>query len=151
MDEPIKLFVAVLAREHIDTILDIENVSHRLPWSRANFEGEIETGQANFWVFFIGSAIVAYGGFWNMDGDGNITNITVAEEYRKRKIGSSVLIFLLSEMTRMGLEKASLEVRESNSAAIALYAAAGFTQVGQRTKYYDDGETALIFSKTLAG
>jgi [ribosomal protein S18]-alanine N-acetyltransferase len=149
MNDPIHLFAAVLAPEHIGAVLDIENASYGAPWTRAMIESEIETGQANFWVFSLGSAIVAYGGFWNMDGDGNITRVTVAGEYRRRKIGSSVLIFLLSEMTRLGLERASLEVRASNSAAVAFYESAGFTQAGERKKYYDDGETALIYAKKL--
>jgi len=147
--EPIRLFAALLAPEHIDAILAIENATYSSPWSRAMIESEIETGQANFWVFFLGSAIVAYGGFWNMDGDGNITRITVAEEYRGRKIGTSVLTFLLSEIARLGLESASLEVRASNSTAIAFYESAGFALTGQRRKYYDDGETALIYAKKL--
>jgi len=149
MNDLTYLFVALLAPKHIDAVLEIENASYSPPWTRAMFESEIKTGQSSFWVFSIGAEIVAYGGFWNMDGDGNITKVTVAEGHRRRKMGSSVLVFLLSEMARLGLERASLEVRASNSAAIAFYESVGFTLAGERRKYYDDGETALIYSRKI--
>jgi len=145
-----------------------------VPWSRRMFEGELGTEIAKFWVFslaqgwraereggaaerayaqdscLLASQIAAYGGFWNMAGDGNITNLTVAPEYRGQGFGKFVLQFLLREMTGMRMEYASLEVRASNAAAIALYLACGFTQVGRRERYYGNGEDALLYTKKLA-
>ena len=43
-----------------------------------------------------------------------------------------------------------LEVRESNQAARAVYAARGFEQVGRRKRYYRDPiEDALVLRATL--
>ena len=38
----------------------------------------------------------------------------------------------------------SLEVRESNISAIALYLKMGFTEVGKRKRYYENNEDALM-------
>jgi ribosomal protein S18 acetylase RimI-like enzyme len=130
------------------------------------FEDELETAYAHFWVFMhtpaceasaasacgktpSGADIIAYGGFWDMAGDGNITNVTVAEEYRGRGYGKVVVHFLLGEMARMNMESASLEVRASNAAATRLYEACGFTHVGCRKSYYSDGEAALLFAREV--
>lgn len=43
----------------------------------------------------------------------------------------------------------SLEVRDDNAPAIALYRALGFSQSSRRENYYDDGAAALIMRKTL--
>ena len=141
-----------LARDHIDGILMLENASYHMPWTRRMFEDELETERAYFWVFTDREregAIRACGGFWDMVIDGHITKVTVAEGYRGQGLGKAVVRFLFDEMARRGLECATLEVRASNTAAIALYETCGFTRVGQRKAYYDDGETALVYTRTL--
>ena len=48
-----------------------------------------------------------------------------------------------------GATRAFLEVRATNSAAIALYREAGFRETGRRTRYYADGDDALLMSARL--
>ena len=43
----------------------------------------------------------------------------------------------------------SLEVRASNSAAIALYEQLGFKRVGIRARYYDSVEDAILMDKII--
>jgi ribosomal protein S18 acetylase RimI-like enzyme len=44
-----------------------------------------------------------------------------------------------------------LEVREDNPRAIALYERNGYHRIGRETDYYEDGEAALRYQKTLRG
>ncbi|RVA37463.1 GNAT family N-acetyltransferase, partial [Mesorhizobium sp. M7A.F.Ca.US.001.01.1.1] len=44
-----------------------------------------------------------------------------------------------------------LEVREDNSRAIRIYERAGYRKIGREPGYYEDGETALRYEKTLRG
>ncbi|MFD2057785.1 peptidase C39 family protein [Mesorhizobium calcicola] len=44
-----------------------------------------------------------------------------------------------------------LEVREDNSRAIRIYEQAGYRKIGRESGYYEDGETALRYEKTLRG
>lgn len=41
----------------------------------------------------------------------------------------------------------TLEVRTGNAAARALYAGAGFAEVGRRRRYYTDGEDAVLMTR----
>ena len=47
-----------------------------------------------------------------------------------------------------GGESLTLEVRVSNVDAIALYEALEYKQVGTRARYYQDGEDAVVMTKT---
>jgi ribosomal-protein-alanine N-acetyltransferase len=43
-----------------------------------------------------------------------------------------------------------LEVAAGNVAALALYRAAGFAEVGRRVRYYADGSDALVMRRDLS-
>jgi ribosomal protein S18 acetylase RimI-like enzyme len=85
--------------------------------------------------------IVGFALYRLVAGEGELLNLAVDPKARRGGVGSALLTHM------MGLaELWHLEVRESNAAAIALYQAAGFSQVGRRAEYYSDGEAALLFS-----
>jgi len=56
---------------------------------------------------------------------------------------------LLERARAARAERADLEVRAGNAAAIALYASEGFVPVGRRRRYYGNGEDALLMSLVL--
>ena len=70
-----------------------------------------------------------------------ILSVVVDSEYRRQGIAHK-LMKRAADRTQARIMH--LEVRESNSAAIALYRALGFTDVGRRKGYYRDGEDALV-------
>jgi N6-L-threonylcarbamoyladenine synthase len=88
-----------------------------------------------------------------VDGEGHIMNLAVRPDARSSGLGSALLSVLLDEARRRGIERLTLEVRPSNSAALALYADAGFREEGRRHGYYGDtGEDALVmWSGPLGG
>jgi ribosomal-protein-alanine N-acetyltransferase len=65
-----------------------------------------------------------------------LENIAVLPEYRRRGLARRLLSALLKQARLQGAERIFLEVRESNLAAIRLYEAAGFQQLGRRREYY---------------
>ena len=70
---------------------------------------------------------------------------------RRRGLGRRLLLLALQAGRKMGMQKAILEVREGNVAALALYRASGFVQAGRRRRYYaDTGEDALVLERPLA-
>jgi ribosomal-protein-alanine N-acetyltransferase len=95
--------------------------------------------------------LVAQIGFPNSDGpEWELENIAVLPEFRHRGLGRELLAVLLAQARLHGAERISLEVRESNRAAIRLYEAAGFQQLGRRRAYYHRPiEDALILVHTL--
>jgi ribosomal-protein-alanine N-acetyltransferase len=77
-------------------------------------------------------------------------NIAVDPDRRRAGIGGSVLERLL-ERTEGDSAQYTLEVRQSNLGAIALYERYGFRAAGTRRRYYqDNGEDALIMWRTPA-
>ena len=80
-----------------------------------------------------------------------IYNIAVRASFRRRGLGKRLLSHALRAACRHGIERALLEVRPSNAAALALYASSGFAVCGSRKNYYkDSGEDALILACELA-
>jgi ribosomal-protein-alanine N-acetyltransferase len=76
-----------------------------------------------------------------------ILNTAVARTSRRRGIGSKLLVAALEFARQSGSSRAYIEVRASNSSAIALYKRHGFTPCGRRSQYYRDPvEDALLFS-----
>ena len=60
----------------------------------------------------------------------------------------SLLNAVLRDETASGARTALLEVRASNLAARAFYASTGFVAVGQRPRYYANGEDALLMTRS---
>ena len=152
------VYAAPLSLDIIDDLLDIERISYDTPWTFEMFHDELEDEDAYFWALFFAEEPytydgipppIGYVGFRDMAGDGNITKVTLIEKYRGRGLGKFLVRFLLDEMQRAGLQKASLEVRVSNEVAIALYESCGFQLLGRRKGYYSDGEDALVYGRDI--
>ncbi len=93
-----------------------------------------------------GEVVLGYGCLWSILDEGHITILAVHPDVQGNGLGSYLLWGLLDAARRWGLAWATLEVRESNAPAIALYERFGFTLVGRRPRYYaTTGEDALIY------
>ena len=93
---------------------------------------------------------VAYGGMLTVLDEGQITNIATHPDHRRHGYAAVVLESLLEEARARGLVTVTLEVRESNAPAIALYEKFGFAIVGRRPRFYTAPvETALVMQCNL--
>ena len=82
--------------------------------------------------------------------EGDIGNVAVAPDSRRRGIGAALLKALFAESERRGAAVLQLEVRESNAPAIALYTGAGFAPVGKRKNFYSNPtENAVLMTISL--
>jgi [ribosomal protein S18]-alanine N-acetyltransferase len=93
--------------------------------------------------------LLAVGCTWTILDEAHIILMTVHPQYRRRGFGYGMLLKLLEAACSRGMKYATLEVRASNVAAIALYTKLGFTAAGTRRNYYtdngsDNGEDALV-------
>jgi [ribosomal protein S18]-alanine N-acetyltransferase len=75
--------------------------------------------------------------------------IVVGPRFRARGIGRALLRAVIGAATERGAARMFLEVAAGNAAAIALYIAVGFGEVGRRRAYYRDGQDALVFARVL--
>lgn len=78
-----------------------------------------------------------------------ILTLAVAPGIRRRGVASGLLTLVLARVADLGARAMFLEVSERNGPAQGLYRAHGFTQVGSRPAYYDDGAAALVMSRTI--
>ena len=91
--------------------------------------------------------VIGLGGFWLMADEIHISTIAVQPIWRGLGLGEWLLVELLVEGQALGGAIATLEVRPSNQAALALYRKYNFQEAGRRPHYYsDNGEDALIFT-----
>ena len=81
--------------------------------------------------------------------DAELQRIAVDIDLRGQGLGRRLLDASLADAAARGAERVVLEVRETNEAALALYAAAGFAELARRDRYYRDGSTAVVLERPL--
>lgn len=124
--------------EHIPQIAALERVCFPAdPWSEALFLEALENPCAAV-LLALGEdgAALGYAVLSTVLDEGNLDNIAVAPEYRRRGVADA-LLGALTGFGREHLAALMLEVRASNAPAIALYEKHGFAAVGRRKNYYN--------------
>ena len=130
----------------------VERASYPFPWSDGIFRDCLRVGYLCR-VAEVDGEIVAYGVVAMGAGEAHILNLCVRSDLRGRSIGRQMLMLLLERARQAGMTETFLEVRPSNTLAIALYQSVGFVQVGVRKGYYQaEGgrEDALVLRLDLA-
>lgn len=136
-----------MTAEHFADILTVEAESFPHPWTEKMFLEELSGKFSVYRAAVEDGRAVGYMGMWLLAGEGHITNIAVAKDFRCRGLGSALMDDFISLAEQQSLTLMTLEVRESNTGAIALYEKKGFEEVGRRKNYYDNTEDALIMTK----
>lgn len=119
------------------------------PWSFKMLASSFDSENFHGIIAEDGGEIVGYGGITVTCDAADIANVAVTEAFRHSGVGSAILGELLNTAKSFGAKKVFLEVRVSNSTAMALYLKNGFTGVYARTRYYSNGEDCLVMTKEL--
>jgi ribosomal-protein-alanine N-acetyltransferase len=133
----------------IPMVMEIDRLSFALPWSENSFRKELtQNEQAHFFAAVEDDErVIGFGGYWYIVDECHISTIAVHPERRRRGIGEMLLVSMLKQAVSLGAKMATLEVRDSNKAAIHLYYKYGFVGVGLRRHYYrDNGEDAVLMT-----
>lgn len=148
MDAPYRIRSAVPA--DAEAFFAIERRSFSDPWSEASFH-EALTSPWTFGIAAQGSRGVAgYLIAREVAGTGEVLNLAVAPEFRRRGVGGALLRAGLTALRNRRVDEVLLEVRESNRSAQSLYTRHGFRPVGQRAAYYrNPKEDALVLRLAL--
>ncbi len=134
-----------MTQNDIASLATLEVRCFTVPWSYAMLQDELENENALYLIAEKEGIIVGYAGAWRILDEGHITNIAVDPIRQREGIGRQLLAALLEGLAGSGVQKATLEVRKSNAAAVALYQAFDFRVAGVRRAYYSDNlEDALI-------
>lgn len=81
---------------------------------------------------------------WGILDEAHITLLGIDPGRQRQGLGHLLLNRLLFAASDRGLERATLEVRKSNAAALHLYDIHRFKSAGERPNYYSDGEAGVI-------
>lgn len=127
----------------------IERAVFSHPWSEQSLQ--LLCGDTAFGFAVTENDVpVAYGGMLTVLDEGQITNIATLPECRRRGYAAAVVAALLEEARSRKLAFVTLEVRETNAPAIALYEKFGFAVVGRRKNFYTEPtEAALVMQCNL--
>jgi [ribosomal protein S18]-alanine N-acetyltransferase len=134
-----------LARDgDLASIVDLDRQCLGGLWSPDQYAREQESDKSDIVVARLGDQVLAYGCVWSILEEAHITILAVDPQLQRRGLGRLILWGLMECAIKRGLERSTLEVKETNLAAIGLYQAYGFMAAGRRPKYYQDGTAALI-------
>ncbi len=140
---------ALLEAAHLAAVHELERLCFSNPWSEDALSHLLKEGNFGA-VALVGDTVAAYVGLVVALDEGEITNVATHPDHRRCGYAREVLLFLLDEAARRGLSRVTLEVRDSNHAARALYASLGFAPCGKRKNFYSHPrEDALILEKML--
>jgi [ribosomal protein S18]-alanine N-acetyltransferase len=131
--------------EDADTLVDLDRLCFGKLWSRDQYLREIESPNSDIVLLLRDDQLIAYGCVWAIVDEAHITILGTHPEHLRQGHARKVLKELLRLAIAREMKRATLEVKESNQAAIALYQTLGFEEAGRRKKYYSDTkEDALI-------
>lgn len=145
--------------EDLDQVMQIEEISFSLPWSRGMFLTELRDNP--FSTLLIAkvpppgggnkqSRLVGYCCFWVIFSEVHIMNLAIHLEWRRKGIASRLVEEILSLSRDQGVKKVHLEVRQSNDFARRLYRKFGFQVIAVRPNYYSKPrEDAVLMALDL--
>jgi [ribosomal protein S18]-alanine N-acetyltransferase len=146
MSDPLK--IRRLTYADLPQVIAIERRAFPTPWSLAMFVLELSKPSGICLAATRGERVVGYLVCSRYDRVWHVMNVAVDDRQLRRGIATALLTRLFEIADRRG-EQYTLEVRESNNAAITLYERFGFKSAGLRPGYYHDNkEDAVIMWRT---
>lgn len=133
----------------VPSVAALEKLCFSDPWSASSIASELDNPLSLWLVWEEDGTAAAYLGVQRVPPQADVMNVAVSPALRRRGIARA--LFAELERRLPEIDELFLEVRASNSGAIALYRTLGFAQVGRRPNYYlDPREDALILRKELS-
>ncbi|MBQ7896448.1 MAG: ribosomal protein S18-alanine N-acetyltransferase [Oscillospiraceae bacterium] len=137
-------------KRHIQQLEQLEKQCFSSPWTAQMLETQLPDDKHVFIVAESDGMVLGYVGMMYVLDEGYISNVAVGPEYRRKGIADALIKELVLRCELLDLSFVTLEVRQSNDAARALYSKHGFSDVGIRKNYYDfPKENAILMTKFM--
>jgi len=137
-----------LTPDDLGAILELDQACFSGLWTLEGYQRELDSPNSDLLGIFAphsSTSLLGMGCFWTILEEAHITIVAVHPQYQGQGLGQALIYSLLKTASDRNLERATLEVRASNQAAISLYQKFEFKTAGRRRGYYqDNGEDALI-------
>ncbi|WP_049906598.1 ribosomal protein S18-alanine N-acetyltransferase [Halorubrum aidingense] len=149
---PVDVTVRPAERADLLAVVRIERACFADPWPYDAFERLVD--EPAFLIAEREGAVVGYvvaDRTPNHGRDiGHVKDLAVHPDARGEGTGRALLRSALARLRTLGVTVVRLEVRESNAPARSLYAGEGFQPIRRASRYYRDGEDALVLVVDLA-
>ena len=129
------IVIRTMEEDDVPKAAELEQEIFSMPWSKQGFLEALRQDTL-FVTAWKGNQLAGYCGMYCSMEEGEITNVAVSKSLRRQGIGRKMLKYLLKQADRKGIARVVLEVRISNTSAIALYESLGFQNVGVRRGFY---------------
>lgn len=139
---------AEMQPRHVPQVAALEKICFADPWSEKSVASELENPLSYWLVAMDGEKLVGYIGSQTVLGETDMMNVAVSPDYRRQGIAEGLIFALIHALKARESHCLTLEVRDSNASARALYEKLGFSEIGRRKNYYrSPKEDALILRK----
>ena len=135
----------------IDAAHALEQTVYRQAWSRQVFEDELAHASRRYVVVEADGVLAGYGGVMLVGDEAHITTVVIDPSYRQARLGTRLMLALITHALEEGATALTLEVRVSNQAAQALYRRFGMAPVGVRKQYYRDEDALIMWVHDIDG
>lgn len=135
----------------LNAVIALNERANEYAWRATTVQRCFEVGYS-FKLLWRGDEIVAIAIYQVESNESHLFNISVAPEHHRQGYGAKLLTYVIEDSRAQGAHKLMLEVRASNTGAMAMYEKFKFRQVAHRKDYYPMGEAredAYIYHLTL--
>lgn len=151
-DRDLALTIREMTLDDISQVMKLEREIFPDPWSAAAFKEQLTQVGWGAIVAESGDRIIGYACYYIVAGESHLTNIAVNAKYRRKSVARRLLDNILQVVQSRDCEYIFLEVRPSNSGAIAFYEKFHFEILYRRPNYYRQPvEDAFVMGRYLAG
>ncbi|MEG4302102.1 ribosomal protein S18-alanine N-acetyltransferase [Microcoleus sp. D3_18a_C4] len=156
-----------LAAEHLNSAVELDRLCFGGLWAIEGYRRELDSPNSDLlglWTWEtddcesapnragtetpplqIPPTLIGIGCLWAILEEAHIIMLAIHPQFQGQGLGQALLLALLKSACDRQLERSTLEVRDSNLAAVSLYKKFGFKEAGRRKRYYEDtGEDALV-------
>jgi ribosomal-protein-alanine N-acetyltransferase len=124
-----------MAEADLAAVVALERSSQYTPWTEGNFRDALAAGNLCL-VATLEQRVAGLAVLRMAAGEAELLTMAIRPELRRRGLGRRLLAEVVTRAADYGADVMWLDVRVSNAAAIALYRAAGFVEIGRRKDYY---------------
>ena len=136
---------------HVPAIGIMDRRNYEFAWTDGIFRDCVKAGYICP-LLMIDGEIVGYGVLQIGADEAHLLNLCIDEPWQRQGLARTMLEHLVDESVKHKAQVMFLEVRPSNTRAVALYQQSGFNEIGLRKNYYDSKsgrEDALVMARYL--
>ena len=121
--------------DDLDNVVALETDAYEFPWTFGIFRDCLRAGY-ECWVLASANALVGYSVLSVAAAEAHLLNVCIARAHQGNGHGMRLVRRMIDLARWHRAERMFLEVRPSNTRAVALYDHIGFNEIGRRPNYY---------------